>query len=218
MDVYMVLLLGFLLMCVLIALLMKRRAVAWWKSILLSLSMALIGLGGSEFWFWIENGQFGGRSVYGAIFMAPLLIYPVAKALHLAYSDAMDFIVPAGCLTLVLIKYQCVQDGCCQGRILYTDQDGIFVRFPSQYVEALIFALLLIVLYVMAWKKIAAGKIYPWFLILYGASRFLLNILRDEWTTFEGFLPYGNIWSLVAIAIGFVWIWVLNHRNAREKI
>ena len=66
----------------------------------------------------------------------------------------------------------------------------------------------------LALNKKNRGTIYPWYLIIYGGVRFVLNIFREEWVTTEMIMPFGNIWSLVSIAIGVLWLlWIRKHKQ-----
>ena len=77
--------------------------------------------------------------------------------------------------------------------------------FPSQLVELINAVVLMLVLMVMALSQKWRGKIYPWYLIIYGCTRFVLNWFRFTSPLLMG-LPAGNLWSLVAIFIGVLWL------------
>lgn len=205
---------GVLLMCIPIGLQMKWYRILWWKSILISVTLALIGVVGSYLWFYVENGYFWGRSLFGSIFFAPLAYYPIAKIIKIPYHYSLDFCAPAGALTLAAIKLQCLRDGCCQGMILGIDQNYFYVRFPSQIVESVAFALVGIVLLVLSKKPKYRGKIFPWFLILYGSTRFVLDFFRDISASYALGLSSGSFWSLCAIIVGVMWLHLLIRKNA----
>jgi prolipoprotein diacylglyceryltransferase len=118
-------------------------------------------------------------------------------------------------MMLAVMKVQCLTSGCCGGRVLYYDANAVAVVFPSQLAELANAVVLMLVLLIMGIKNRNRGRLYPWFMILYGVTRFVLNIFRQEWVTYDGpLMPLGNIWSLLALAAGIVWLVVL-HRRAK---
>jgi len=205
-ELFLVLLIGTVLMCGMIALQMKWYQVAKWKGIVIAIALVFTGVYGSELWYFVENLSFGGRSLYGAIFCAPIVFFPVAKLLRIPYCEALDFCIPAGCLTLGLVKLQCLRDGCCQGIILYVDENHMYVRFPSQIVEFAVFLLLSAVLLMLGRNPKNRRLIFPQFLVLYGVVRFVLNFFRDGSPFMVFGLSAGSVWSLIAAIIGAVWL------------
>ena len=141
-----------------------------WKCIPIALILTITGTIGTYIWFFVENSWFGGRSYYGAVFIVPIAFIALAKLMRVSYGDLMDLCAPAECVMLAIMKLQCLIDGCCGGRVLYTTAEGIEVVFPSQIVELANAFLLMLVLMIMAFLPKFRGKIYPWYLVLYGAS------------------------------------------------
>ncbi len=189
-------------MCVPITMQMKWYQLQAWKGIIISIVLVLTGLIGSRFWYFVENGSFLGRSFYGAIFLAPIVYIPVAKILKIPYGQVMDLCAPAGCLTLVLVKYQCFRDGCCDGIVLYLDENHNYIKFPSQIVEMLVFLAIGIMLLRISSKEQNRGMVFVWFLILYGSTRFVLDFFRSTNTPYLLGLSVGSFWSLLAFIIG----------------
>ena len=102
---------------------------------------------------------------------------------------------------LALLKVQCIVDGCCYGMALRLNSEGRLVRFPSQAVECADALVLAAVLLLMIRMGKGRGRMYAWYMLLYGVCRFGLNLLRET-TPFIWIQPAGNFWSLVSIAIG----------------
>ena len=183
-----------------------RYRIAFWKSVPIAVLMTITGTISTYIWFFIEASGFGGRSYYGAVFLIPVCFIPVAKLMKIQYGELMDLCAPAECVMLAIMKYQCLVDGCCGGIILRILEDGTEIQFPSQMVELgnalLITAALLILAFCGKWR----GKVYPWYLIIYGVTRFVLNFYRkDNYPLLVG-LPSGNVWSLLAIFVGILWL------------
>ena len=130
-GLFVVLIVCVIVMCVMMAIQAKWYGIKIIKVIPIAISLVLTGVIGSEFWFFVENGTWGGRSFYGAIVFSPLVFIAVAILFKINYSYSLDFVAPSGCLALALIKIQCIKDNCCYGKVLYQDEDFIYVRFPS---------------------------------------------------------------------------------------
>lgn len=196
-------------MCIQTAVQMQWYHVPKWKCIGISLAIIVTGLIASRLWFFLENGFWDGRSFYGAVYFAPITFLFVAKLLKIPYLYTLDFCATAGCLVLGVLKIQCMLAGCCEGILLYINEDRIYVRFPSQKVEFICALALTAVLLVLSRKQKYRGRIYPITLVLYGISRFVLNLFRNDWRRAESMnliLPLGNIWSLIAVIIGIIWL------------
>jgi prolipoprotein diacylglyceryltransferase len=204
------LLLGTLAMLIPICIQAKWYGVKWWKTIVIALLLTVSGTVGTYLWFFVENGRFGGRSFYGAVFIVPVLFILVSLVFRIPDGKLMDLCAPAECIMLVLMKALCVLEGCCKGRILFEN-----VRFPSQIAELVNALILLVILMYLSHKKENRGKIYPMYLLIYGASRFVLNFFRDVWA--ETWMPMGTLWSILAMVIGGGILVYLKKKNEKAK-
>lgn len=193
-------------MWVLIFLLMIRYRTALWKSVPTAVLLTLVGLLSTYIWAFVEMGGFGARSFYGAVFLVPAAFILIAKLIRIPYRDLMDFCAPAECAMLIIMKYQCLVEGCCGGRVIYTSPLGVETLFPSQIVELVNAAVLVVVLMLLAFHRKNRGKIYAWYLILYGITRFVLNFFRAGNDSLLFGLKAGNIWSLISVFIGILWL------------
>ena len=193
-------------MLVLIVILMAYYKEKLWKSIPVSLLLTITGTLGTYIWFFVELSGWGGRSYYGAVFLVPVAFLFVARWMQIPYGDLMDYCAPAECVMLAIMKYQCLIDGCCSGIVLRTLENGSAVRFPSQIVELINALGVMTVLMLIALKKKYRGKVYAWYLIIYGVLRFVLNWFRDDNLPLLLGLPAGNLWSLMAIFFGLMWL------------
>lgn len=202
---------GMMAMLVPISLQIKWYKIKWWKSLLVTVVLTVVGTAGTYLMYFIENLQFAGTSFYGAVFLVPAAFLWFQKVIRIPYGVLMGLCAPAECIMLAIMKFKCNLDGCCAGRELFINSEGKAVVFPSQMVELVVALLLFAVLMVIAYKKENASKLYPLYLVSYGTIRFVLNFFRDT-SVGSLLLPFGNIWSLVAIALGIMWL----HR-IREK-
>ena len=178
-----------------------------WKSIVVSVLLTVTGTIGTYIWFFVENLHFGGRSFYGAVFIVPIVFIVISKFLHISYGYLMDLCAPAECIMLAVMKAKCLVDGCCTGRFLGFFLNGEPVIFPSQIAELISALVLCVVLMILAYKSKFRGALYPWYMVLYGITRFILNFFRDVWE--NGTIPYGTIWSIISLIIGVIWLFAL---------
>lgn len=212
-----VLVVGTVSMCFPILYVFWQRKIYLWKAPPISLLLTAVGTLGTYIMYYIENGVWGdGISYFGAVFFIPLVFPLIALIWRIPYGTLMDAAAPAECIMLVIMKVHCIIGDCCIGRILYETDSGKVIRFPSRLAELLAALVLGGILLVLSKKDKYKAIGYPMYLILYGCVRFALNILRDEWVTTDMVLPYGNIWSLVAIAVGGLWIFLVNYTKKRK--
>ena len=210
-----VLFIGILLMLIPISAQMKWYSIPMWKSIVVSVVLALTGVVGSEIWYFVENLSFGGRSFYGAIVFSPIIFWPASRILRISYTETLDFVAPAGCMTLALVKLQCLRDGCCIGKILYMNEDYIYVRFPSQIIEMITFLIIAVVLLLIVHNEKNRGTIFFWFLILYGATRFILDFFRETTPAYLFGLSAGSFWSMWSCIIGITVLFAMHRKKCR---
>ena len=189
--------------------------VAIWKVFLTDIVILIFGVCGAKLLCYVELGHFQGTSYYGAVFTVPPALLLLAAAVRTKPSDLLDLAAPAGCVMLATLKILCFLSQCCYGIVLWIAQDGTAIRFPSQIAEFCNALLLMAVLLRLMRRDTMHGRIYPMYLLLYGISRFCLNLLRET-TPFLFGLPAGNFWSLIAIFIGGVWLW-LTRRPKGDK-
>lgn len=162
----------------------------------------------------IEMGSWGGRSFYGTVFAPPLFIYIYSKMSNTSWRKLIDICAPAECFVLALAKIQCLIEDCCQGRMMTSIFTGKEFRFPSQITELVNALIITGILMLLIKRGKDEGKIYPWYMIIYGGTRFVLNLLRKT-EPFVWVLPAGNFWSLIAITIGIIWIIQVNKNNVK---
>lgn len=192
----------------------KRYEIVSWKVIVAAVYMTVTGVLATHLMAFLESGEWGGRSFFGAAFLVPVFMFPVAKILKINYGDLMDICAPAGCIMLSLLKIKCAMDGCCYGRWIMLSNTAF--RFPSQIVESIMAMVLMLILVIVLVAGKQRGLVYPWCLFLYGIMRSILNLLRET-TPWIGPIPQGNVWALIATVIGAA-ILLKKKRNNRDVI
>lgn len=189
-----------------------------WK-IAVSVATALaVGVLGAHVMALIEVGKWRGTSIYGAIFFILAFIPPLALALRIPITDLADASAPAIGFLYALMKIRCHINGCCFGRIVGYYVGGVVPkRFPSQLVESAVSFVIALFILLLIHKKSMRGRIAPLSMILYGTGRFILNYYRDTKPFVLG-LPAGNLWSLVSIVIGVVWLLFVISKRTRKPV
>lgn len=205
---------GTVLMGIPIAFVSHKYEIALWKSLVATILLTISGTAGTCLMYYLENGKFGGLSFYGAVFLVPVVFIVAALLLHVSFGKLMDACAIGECIMLALMKVRCMLGECCKGRVLFVAANGTPVLFPSREVE--MFAALVLFFLLLRWalRGVKTGELYAWYLLLYGSTRFVLNIFRQAWVDQNGILPPGNVWSLVAIVIGIVCLLII---RARQK-
>ena len=189
----------------------KYAEISVWKMIVSSLLLAVCGVIGAMLMYFVESGSFGGTSFFGAILLIPVLMLPIALMLRIPFGRMMDLCAPCECVMLAVLKIDCLTSGCCYGRMF-----GEF-QFPSQIVEMIVILIIMVILLRLEIKPKNKNLIYPYYLILYGATRFFLNLLRGGLSPFVWILPAGNFWSLVSVCIGIGALFLIKRRHSAEN-
>lgn len=174
-----------------------------WKAIPCALILAALGVLGTKIMAVVEGGSWEGQSFFGAVLFTPVMMCLVAPLFKLKVRDLLDLCAPAECGMLIFQKIACLVTGCCEGRICGYNAAGEAIRFPSQLVECITAVIILCVLLSMIQDGKQRGRLYPWYLVLYGSTRFALNLFRET-TPFVWILPAGNFWSIVAVTAGAI--------------
>ena len=182
---------------------------------MISIVLTITGTLGTYLMYYVENGYWGGQSFFGAVFFVPLAFLGAAFIFKISYNILMDICAPAECIMLALFKLNCYVSGCCAGKVIWYREEGIPVFFPSQIVEMVCAILIMFVLFRLEKRKGSIGKIYPYYLLIYGLSRYILNRFRWDSEPFIWKLPPGNFWALCAICIAIIWLFGLKLKEKR---
>lgn len=175
------------------------------------LILTVIGILGAKALFILENLEdtaengisLAGVSFYGSVYLLPLLMPLMGKLFQLRSDQTMDICGPCVAVMIGCMRIGCFLSGCCGGSEVYLGD--ICFQWPTQAFESIgDFAILLLLLH---WEE--RGKyrqlLYPIFMLLYSALRFLIEFLRDtpkEWLQ----LSHGHWFALAAICWSAIWI------------
>lgn len=160
---------------------------------------------------WIAMGfqYFGTNNIVKGFSFFPLIGMLVAKWFKLDWKRVMDFCAPAFPLLQCVAHIACNFAGCCCG---YPMEGGVWnpmwnqYLFPIQLIESLVSLLIFIacLIYAKKQKYEVTGKVYPFFLVTFGTTRFFLEFLRCNQKLFWGISDLA-LWALLMVIVGTVW-------------
>ena len=147
----------------------------------------LVYLGAEGWLHWHDANRWvilaTGKSITGAL-LGGYLGVEIAKRL-LKYDgvtgDWFAIIVPVG---VMLGRIGCMINGCCLGKVCaenwftINDANGV-PRWPASRMEFFFNALMLGVILLLRWGRIAPGQLFHIYLMAYGIFRFFHEFLRD---------------------------------------
>ena len=186
------------------------------KALALTILLTITGTLGTYLMYYAENGNWGGLSFFGAVFLVPIVFLAVSFILQVPYGEAMDLCAIGECIMLALMKIHCMLGGCCKGRLLFVTQSGTEIIFPSRPIELVVALILFYLLYRWAISRKRTSELYAWYLLLYGGTRFVLNFLRADTKTIFFGMAVGGIWALCAVVIGATCL--LTRNRFRRKL
>lgn len=152
------------------------------------------------------------NSVVRIFAIRPLFVLILAPILRLRRRLVCDAIMPFSLLHVALAQVPCLFTGCCRG---YACSWGVYVAqidaycFPVPILETVLsLTVFSFLLYRTVKRKfVFDGKLYPLMLALFGALRFLCEMLRDNQKILLGCSGVG-IHAALLIVVGIVWLLV----------
>lgn len=161
----------------------------------------------------IESFEFGGMSLYGAVFFLPLLFYLTAKLFKKSLSDTFDCFTVCAVFTLLCARINCMMSGCCLGKDI-PGTSGF--RWPTRELEILFYVVLLILLIRWDAKGANKGILYPSFMLFYGFFRFIVEFFRVSGHMF-GVFHISHLWSVVSVIIGLSIYLEIKSQNKKKE-
>lgn len=196
------------------ALMLRRKQrfnIGTGKALAFTLGLSLCGLASVKLLYILENLQLvlengltlGGTSFFGAVFLVPLLMYPVGRLLSLKFGQTAD--ASALCVLAMIgcMRVGCFLAGCCGG----TEAQicGLTFHWPTQAVESLGDFAILALLYEVEERGNRSGWLYPMFMIGYSILRFFVEFFRNTVKDWLG-LGHGQWYAIVAIVVALIWL------------
>ena len=153
---------------------------------------------------WAQIMGTGNVDYFGTAIWSPVVLFFVFWLLRIHPIRQLDLIVPAYAIALCFFKLACFAAGCCNGREWKFGFYSVLHKryeFPVQLVEMALAAMILVVLLWMIKKRYFAGRLYPVYLILYSATRFFSEFLREADTVLMGLQLY-QLECIAGVIIG----------------
>ena len=154
-------------------------------------------------------------SIYGAVFLTPVLVIASAAVIKQPWRNIIDMVALSEMVARAFGKLGCHFGGCCRG---LEWEHGIFNHviktnvFPTQLCEFVTMIVIVIIGFGIVYgnKKYKPGTLYPIMSLLYGSTRFIWEFTR--FYTYEGeryFFLGMSLWqvcSLITVALSVVWL------------
>lgn len=159
-----------------------------------------------------------GFNYYGLALFSPILVSLSCFLLGIDIFKQMDLITPAYPFGLIFVKLACFCQGCCKGMVcpsfgLYNNLTRQ-IEFPVQLVEMTLAAIIFVFLMCNR-KKFKEGTMFPIYLIIYSATRFFSEFLRQEENVFFILKKY-HLLCLMGIVVGLLELFIVN--KYKDKI
>ncbi|MBE6682880.1 MAG: hypothetical protein E7595_01870 [Ruminococcaceae bacterium] len=187
----------------------KQLRIKEWMALVLSVLHTVVGVVCVKVFAFLESGEGGGMSLYGAVFFLPVIYYLCAKLFKRKVSDVFDVFTVCTVFTLLCARVNCITAGCCLGNVI-PGTEGL--RWPTREAELIFYIVLYFVLRTHIKKSKHNGKIYLIYMISYGVFRFIVEFFRESFHTIVGPFHISHIWSLVAIIVGTAIYYMLSRK------
>jgi len=173
---------------------------------------------------WVTSWVFNGGRMNGLNFVRiatflPVPIYLLTKLLGDPFGKTADYLAPLVAIFHGVTHLGCIFEGCCHGYVsswgLYSNEVGA-VCFPIQPIEALSSILIGVLLLVMRKRNQQQGRLYAWYLVFYGGTRFMWEFLRDNEKIWCGISELA-FHALGAFVVGLAALMVLHGLAKKEQ-
>ena len=194
----------------------KELKLKWYAAIIVCILIAVTGVVSAKLFAllegWIAGEEPGNVSIYGAIFLTPLVCMLGAAIFRRPQKTTMDVLTVPIVILAGLARVNCLIKGCCLG----LEIPGTNWRYPTRELELVFDVVLIIYLIRITAKKQFKGTNYPVYLFSYGIFRFIIQWFREE-GFMVGPLTLSHIWSLLSIAVGLTLLILLNKKNQKAS-
>ena len=174
----------------------RQLQMKWYAVLILSVLHTAIGVCSVKVFAFMESGDIGNMSLFGAVFFMPAAYWVGAKLTKRPYRDVCDVFTPCMLFTLMCARVNCIIAGCCTGLTI----PGTHFRFPTRELEILYYIVMLVLLIPRAKKSKNPGCIYPIYMASYGVFRFISEFFRTSST--GRLFHISHVWAAIAFAAG----------------
>lgn len=213
---YILLALGVLISIVWVLNFKKELQIKWYAAVIICILIAAVGVVSAKlfalFEAWIAGEEPGSMSIYGAIFMTPLVCLLGTLIFRRPIKTTMDILTLPIVILAGLARVNCLIQGCCLG----LEIPGTNMLYPTRELELVFDVVLIITLFRITAKKRFKGTNYPIYLLSYGIFRFIIQWFREP-GFMVGPLTLSHIWSILSILIGLCFIILLKKTETKSN-
>lgn len=162
----------------------------------------------------------GGLAFYGGLILGLVAILIYLYRVHIPVLTFLDFIAPATALGYAIARFGCFLNGCCYGKattvswgVVFPLIDGL-TRHPTQIYSMIAGFLIFIFL---GWIKHRGvrfrGQVFCLFIILYGASRSVIELFRENTDLSGGSMEASLAALVIAVAGGILYLFLAKRKG-----
>jgi phosphatidylglycerol---prolipoprotein diacylglyceryl transferase len=163
----------------------------------------------------ILNRREGGLAQYGGLLLAVPLSVPLLVLLEVPFGAFWDIGIVTILVGMIPTRIGCLLNGCCAGRastfpgsLYLPNREGIWCRrIPTQILEGLLAAALLIMSAVMWHRRPFPGAIFLLAVAGYATGRLALESARESTARGRGFTTHHAI-SVLMIVLALATLWL----------
>ncbi len=198
----------------------KRYDIGKTKAIIIPLVFLLVSFLGGKLLYVLENLssvtqngiRLSGMSLFGAIFMVPLVITIVSGFKKEKIAQMLDYCTPFGIILLSCVRIGCFINGCCGATTIWNDINPIIL--PVQLIEVTFDLMILELCSYIENFNFKSGLMYPTFMISYGFCRFILEFLRKTPKEIL-FFSNGQLFAIACVILGMIFLKIFSKNNKK---
>lgn len=194
----------------------KQLNLRLWEALLLAIGHFVVGIIVMKLWAILEVGgdleKAANMRLYGAMFLMPPMYYLWARCTKRDPMLTLDVATICCVIGLIVGRVNCLTTGCCEGIPVWFVPELCWPLREAEIVYCVVFII---------WfgrkilKNKGHGLVLPILMISYGAMRFIMEWVREEYTGRIWIFHLAHIWSLIAVAVGAVMYYKV-HKNIQS--
>lgn len=165
--------------------------------------------------------QEGGLAFYGGLVLGLVAVVIYLYRAHIPVLSFLDLAAPATALGYSIARFGCFLNGCCYGKattvpwgVVFPVVDGL-KRHPTQLYSMLAGFLIFIFLVWVTRRGVRfQGQSFSLFLILYGVSRSVIELFRENTQLSGGAIQASLVALGLAAAGGLLYLYLFTRRKA----
>ena len=196
----------------------KKLKISHTAAFIISLLHTIVGVVCVKFFAVMESGfdfeNAGNMSIYGAVFILPLVYYLGARVSKRDMREVFDIFTICVLATLICARFNCILSGCCLGKCI-SGSDTL--TWPTRELEIVFYVILILFLKNKVYKGKTKGTAYPIYMVSYGTFRFIIEWFREGEAIIFGMLHRAHLWSILSIVIGSVLLYRMISKKVKSN-